>query len=802
MNYSNAIDIYKEAIRILSTNLQIKSAYSKDIEIFNDRIKGANHNIYRIGVIGVTSSGKSTMINSFLGENILPSRIKPSSCQLVICHKGSKRSATIYHNNRPAEKIYGKNLTYDVLSKYADETYNSKNKENVKEIEITSPSFPFNDDIILIDSPGLDAFGFEGHEKLTMSTLLPTIDLCLLVTTCKSNSDEKTKDMLDAIASTHTATVPVIIVQNMMDSIQQSPDGTKSRNDVALDHRRRIERIIEKSGLPNKSAVKIVQYSAKNAVEGRINNEKGKIAESNYEKLTQTINDTINQLRPHIEGFRLKSAKKEIEEIAEQAKQHGGNTADSIVNQEFRHKDVKTKFENKTNKTKADISNILSQINNANNYIDSIETNNYNQTNLEKEFENHINIVKNIVKDCENKLIDVINYTTEFIANIGESVNIARRDLNFDIQVSSIQVPSVQKTKEKRREKKSGIINWVRRWWPFSDDDAGYEVYFVDVVDKKQTKKNLSQYVKNNTLVFKGCVDKLNQKIDAARIKIFTEVDKQFEAYNQKRKLLLERQQYTTIAKQLSELSENIIIKQQDIIGKGIAHTDRPEEKMYQYETPKDVYAIYSIAEKLRSSIHLNTIRCILGNNTGNYIVGWDRLSETACLNSYFGIKKSEDEIHDGINIINDEITICHNINCNTLNRLPNNVNLFLLTNGTQIGAAEKQILPFGNIASKFNSVYFVIQDFQEIINAQDKDVAETIRELNYFSKKYFSDSNKEILLLHENPIYNMVVATIQSNNIEQQTDEVGIWNDLSKFSYLRNENTDEIIKQIIKSFK
>ncbi|MBQ3833375.1 MAG: dynamin family protein, partial [Bacteroidales bacterium] len=526
MNYSNAIDIYKEAIRILSTNLQIKSAYSKDIEIFNDRIKGANHNIYRIGVIGVTSSGKSTMINSFLGENILPSRIKPSSCQLVICHKGSKRSATIYHNNRPAEKIYGKNLTYDVLSKYADETYNSKNKENVKEIEITSPSFPFNDDIILIDSPGLDAFGFEGHEKLTMSTLLPTIDLCLLVTTCKSNSDEKTKDMLDAIASTHTATVPVIIVQNMMDSIQQSPDGTKSRNDVALDHRRRIERIIEKSGLPNKSAVKIVQYSAKNAVEGRINNEKGKIAESNYEKLTQTINDTINQLRPHIEGFRLKSAKKEIEEIAEQAKQHGGNTADSIVNQEFRHKDVKTKFENKTNKTKADISNILSQINNANNYIDSIETNNYNHTNLEKEFENHINIVKNIVKDCENKLIDVINYTTEFIANIGESVNIARRDLNFDIQVSSIQVPSVQKTKEKRREKKSGIINWVRRWWPFSDDDAGYEVYFVDVVDKKQTKKNLSQYVKNNTLVFKGCVDKLNQKIDAARIKIFTEVDK------------------------------------------------------------------------------------------------------------------------------------------------------------------------------------------------------------------------------------------------------------------------------------
>ena len=127
---------------------------------------------------------------------------------------------------------------------------------------------------------------------------------------------------------------------------------------------------------------------------------------------------------------------------------------------------------------------------------------------------------------------------------------------------------------------------------------------------------------------------------------------------------------------------------------------------------------------------------------------------------------------------------------------------MFLLTNGTQIGAAEKQILPFGNIASKFNSVYFVIQDFQEIINAQDKDVAETIRELNYFSKKYFSDSNKEILLLHENPIYNMVVATIQSSNIKQQTDEVGFWNDLSKFSYLRNKNTDEIIKQIIKSFK
>ncbi len=43
----------------------------------------------------------------------------------------------------------------------------------------------FRGNILLIDSPGLDAYGLENHEKLTLENLLPTIDVCIFVTTLK-----------------------------------------------------------------------------------------------------------------------------------------------------------------------------------------------------------------------------------------------------------------------------------------------------------------------------------------------------------------------------------------------------------------------------------------------------------------------------------------------------------------------------------------------------------------------------------------------------------------------------------------
>ena len=126
------------------------------------------------------------MINSLLGEPLLPAVARPSSSQLVSCFRSASRAATIYFQEGSPKRFCGSSLNPKLLEKYGDEGVNSKNKERVKQIELTTPVFPFDDRIVLIDSPGLDAYGYAGHEQLTMNSLLPTIDFCIFVTTCKT----------------------------------------------------------------------------------------------------------------------------------------------------------------------------------------------------------------------------------------------------------------------------------------------------------------------------------------------------------------------------------------------------------------------------------------------------------------------------------------------------------------------------------------------------------------------------------------------------------------------------------------
>lgn len=296
----NEIDIIKQVIETLCKDAKCKARYAAELDNFLNRKAQAESNKYRLGVIGVTSSGKSTMINSLLGEALLPAVARPSSSQLVSCFHSTSRTATIYFQDGTPKTYSGSSLNQQLLEKYGDEGVNSKNKEKVKQIELTTPGFPFDDNIILIDSPGLDAYGYAGHEQLTMNSLLPTIDFCIFVTTCKTNSDDKMLSVLNTIADYEK---PVIIVQNMIDSIKPSLDGKKSVADVAQDHRIRVERIINRSNVKDKSKVHIVQISAINALTARQNglktNEDKKILESsNYKKFSSSCKYGIRSSAP------------------------------------------------------------------------------------------------------------------------------------------------------------------------------------------------------------------------------------------------------------------------------------------------------------------------------------------------------------------------------------------------------------------------------------------------------------------------------------------------------------------------
>ena len=96
--------------------------------------------------------------------------------------------------------------------------------------------------------------------------------------------------------------------------------------------------------------------------------------------------------------------------------------------------------------------------------------------------------------------------------------------------------------------------------------------------------------------------------------------------------------------------------------------------------------------------------------------------------------------------------------------------------------------------------VLFVVQDFAEAIAT--KDVDGVLTELRDFIK---NDLNRcdDILLVHNNPIYNLAIAAIQETGLSLQSDSISIASDLkSRFGYLYDEESNNVIHDMLKSFE
>ena len=87
----NEVDIIDKLLGVLTKNENVSRRYLAEIDSLKERRRRSKENKFRLGVIGVTSSGKSTMINALLGEELLPVAAKPSSSQLVSCCKNKQR---------------------------------------------------------------------------------------------------------------------------------------------------------------------------------------------------------------------------------------------------------------------------------------------------------------------------------------------------------------------------------------------------------------------------------------------------------------------------------------------------------------------------------------------------------------------------------------------------------------------------------------------------------------------------------------------------------------------------------------
>lgn len=138
-------------------------------KIFSDEIKDIedmyNDNIFKVVVIGEFSSGKSTFLNALIGRRILYSDIDEATGMTTTIENSDNNVAIINFEDGDIKKIsIDINNGYEELSKYLN--INNQKDKKVKHINVQYQFENIDEDIIFLDTPGLQGIS---DEQLTIT---------------------------------------------------------------------------------------------------------------------------------------------------------------------------------------------------------------------------------------------------------------------------------------------------------------------------------------------------------------------------------------------------------------------------------------------------------------------------------------------------------------------------------------------------------------------------------------------------------------------------------------------------------
>ncbi|MBQ7703244.1 MAG: dynamin family protein, partial [Firmicutes bacterium] len=147
------LEVAKEMKEIFG-HYELTKKELKRTEDLIDKIE--NHKI-TVSVIGQFKRGKSMLVNTMLGDKILPIGIVPVTAVVTTIEYG-ERAATVRFDNGLIKEI-----PFEDMSTYIDEQSNSDNHLSVRQVAVYSPSDFLKDGMTLVDTPGVGSV----HQKNT-----------------------------------------------------------------------------------------------------------------------------------------------------------------------------------------------------------------------------------------------------------------------------------------------------------------------------------------------------------------------------------------------------------------------------------------------------------------------------------------------------------------------------------------------------------------------------------------------------------------------------------------------------------
>ncbi|MDQ7821469.1 MAG: dynamin family protein [Candidatus Eremiobacteraeota bacterium] len=143
-----------------------------DIEKLAGRL---DNSVLHIAVLGQFKRGKSTLINSLLGHDILPRAMLPLTSVPTLLKYGEERIVTILFRDGSS-----RNAAMEDLPLFVTEEGNPGNEKNVERAEIFCDAPLLRQGVVIIDTPGIGST--LTHNTAVTVEFLPQCDLALFLT--------------------------------------------------------------------------------------------------------------------------------------------------------------------------------------------------------------------------------------------------------------------------------------------------------------------------------------------------------------------------------------------------------------------------------------------------------------------------------------------------------------------------------------------------------------------------------------------------------------------------------------------
>ncbi|MDO8141682.1 MAG: dynamin family protein [Candidatus Brocadiales bacterium] len=202
---------YKTEILTVIENIELLS--KEDTQATNDRLLTVRElllsNSFNLVILGQFKRGKTTLINSLIGKEILPSSVVPLTSVVTILKHGEAINCNIFMQDGSE-----KNTRLEELADYVTEKGNPRNIRGVRCARIEYPSPFLERGMLLVDTPGVGSTFL--HNTETTYEFLDHLDAALFLMSADVPISQVEKELLDTIKG---STQKIFFVLNKIDNL-------------------------------------------------------------------------------------------------------------------------------------------------------------------------------------------------------------------------------------------------------------------------------------------------------------------------------------------------------------------------------------------------------------------------------------------------------------------------------------------------------------------------------------------------------------------------------------------------------